>query len=161
VVTHISGSVVVDCTSGEAALHLGDFFDAHADPDGADGARLTLCAPVGDATLSRDVVAELTRSHAYPGHRSMHVSWRPKGGGPYPHFAGTLSLGDEPAGTRITIDGAYEPPGGVAGAAFDVVLGRRMASASLDALLATLKAAIESARAAATASAAAYLPSYE
>jgi hypothetical protein len=123
---------------------------------------LTLCVPLGDATLTREVIAKITSPKASPGLRVMGISWVPKGGGPYPAFEGTLALSDRSGATsELTIAGRYGPPGGVAGAAFDAVLGKRLADASLKALLATLKGAVEAARTQTSAVAARYLPTYE
>ena len=157
----IADDVVVDCLSGEAASYLAGFFERLAVP-GVDGSVLTLRLAVGDATISRDVIARLTAPKASPGHRVMGVSWRPKNGGPYPDFDGTIALSDQDGtASKLTISGTYGPPGGVIGAAFDAVLGRRMASASIKALLDTLKTAIETARTQSSAVAARYLPTYE
>lgn len=159
--TETSDHVIVNCPSGEAAEFITEFFDRLGAPE-AEGAVLTLHIPVGDATISRDVVAKLTAPKATPGHRVMGLTWAPKGGGPYPVFEGTLALSDQSAATsRLTIVGKYGPPGGVVGAAFDAMLGRRMAVASLKALLETLKTAIEAARKETALAAARYLPTYE
>lgn len=41
-----------------------------------------------------------------PEYRLLDVSWRPKDGGPYPAFHGTLSVADQGAGwSRIDLDG--------------------------------------------------------
>jgi hypothetical protein len=159
--TEISDDVIVECASGDAASYLADFFEQVGAPDGA-GAVLTLYIKLGDASISHDVVAKLTAPKGSPGFREMGVTWTPKDGGPYPDFTGTLTLSDQSANSSIlTLHGRYGPPGGIAGAAFDAVVGRHMASASLKALLATLKSAIEAARTQASAVAATYLPTYE
>jgi hypothetical protein len=73
-----------------------------------------------------------------------------------------MTLTDQSANSStLTLSGRYGPPGGIAGAAFDAVVGRHMATASLKALLTTLKSAIEAARTQASAVAATYLPTYE
>jgi hypothetical protein len=61
----------------------------------------------------------------------MDVSWE-AAGGPFPRFSGLLRI--EPVGDGacvLELAGRYEPPGGVAGAAFDALLGNRVAQASL------------------------------
>jgi hypothetical protein len=159
--TEIADEVTVDCTSGEAASYLAGFFEQLGAPGGG-GAVLTLCIPLGDASINREVIAKITAPKGSPGYRVMGVTWSPKDGGPYPDFDGSLSLSDLSASSsKLVLRGTYGPPGGIVGAAFDAVVGRRMASASLKALLATLKAAIEAARTQASAVAATYLPTYE
>jgi hypothetical protein len=159
--TEIADDVVVDCASGEAASYLAGFFEQLGAPGGG-GAVLTLCIALGDAAISREVVAKITAPKGSPGYRVMGVTWSPKDGGPYPDFEGTLALSDlTSSSSKLVLSGKYGPPGGLVGAAFDAVVGRRMASASLKALLGTLKAAIEAARTEATSVAASYLPTYE
>jgi hypothetical protein len=64
------------------------------------------------------------------------IHWKPQGG-PYPEFEGELTVrADETYETsRLELRGSYSPPGGIAGAAFDVVAGGRIASATAQALL--------------------------
>ncbi len=161
VMTEIRDEIVVDCSSSEAASHLQRLFESPS-AQGPDGAVLTLRVPVGDATLERDVVAKLTPRKAEPGFRTMDLTWGPKGGGPYPVFDGTLVLDGLSATTsKLAVIGRYGPPGGIAGAAFDAVVGKRIATASLKALLEVFKTTIETARTASAASAAQYLATYE
>jgi hypothetical protein len=60
------------------------------------------------------------------------VEWTPRGGGPYPDFEGTLTVraDEDYASSVLELQGRYEPPLGAAGAAFDAVLGSRIASAT-------------------------------
>ncbi len=66
--------------------------------------------------------------------------WKPHGGGPYPAFSGTLTVRSDEDYTGCILDlaGAYEPPMGAVGAAFDVVVGSRLAAGSAAELLRTL-----------------------
>ncbi len=158
--TQIDGDVVVDCPTGEAAAYLAETFERLGPKGGP--AVLALCVPVGDVTIAREVIVRIAQPKAAPGRRVLSVTWTPKNGGPYPNFSGTLALTDhEPHKCQLTIGGSYGPPGGLAGVAFDAVVGRRMANASLKALLLTLKAAIETAHADRGPAAPNYLPSYE
>lgn len=61
-------------------------------------------------------------------------AWRPAWRG-FPAFGATLTV--RPAGdeTELVLDGTYDPPGGVAGRFFDRVLGRKLASRTMDAFL--------------------------
>jgi uncharacterized membrane protein len=64
------------------------------------------------------------------------IRWKPQSG-PYPEFEGELTVrADETYETaRLELRGSYRPPGGIAGAAFDLVAGGRIASATAQALL--------------------------
>lgn len=106
----------------------------------SDTAMIPLRLNLGDLRLERDVKINLREKSAYPGYRLLDVSWEPKGGGPYPSFHGTLSIADEGVGwSRIDLDGAYQPPFGLIGAAFDATVGHRIASATTTELLAHIK----------------------
>jgi hypothetical protein len=101
---------------------------------------LPLRVKVGDLKIERDVEFHLKSKPAYPGYKLLDVSWAPKDGGPYPAFAGTLSVAQEAVGwSRIEIDGTYSPPFGIAGAAFDAAIGHRIAQGTASELLGELK----------------------
>lgn len=65
------------------------------------------------------------------------VHWTPYNGGLYPEFDGVLAVRAE--GTRersmLELRGHYQPPLGIAGAAFDAMLGSRIASLTARELL--------------------------
>ena len=101
---------------------------------------LPLHVRFGDLKIERDVDFHLKTKPAYPGYRLLDVSWSPKGGGPYPTFAGTLSIAEDAIGwSRIEIDGTYRPPLGIAGAAFDAMIGHHIAKRTATELLAEIK----------------------
>lgn len=101
-----------------------------------DSATMPLRVTLGDLRIERDVDIHLTSRAGYPGYRMLDVTWRPKDGGPYPTFSGTLSIADEGAGwSRIDLDGAYTPPFGMIGAAIDATVGHRLAEATVTELL--------------------------
>ncbi|HZW53942.1 MAG TPA: hypothetical protein VFF00_07900 [Candidatus Elarobacter sp.] len=52
-----------------------------------------------------------------------------------PDFAGTLRFRIDAGSARLLLDGTYVPPGGVAGALFDRILGNRIADATARDLL--------------------------
>jgi hypothetical protein len=107
--------------------------------DGGD-AVLPLRVRIGDLKLERDVDFHLKAKPGYPGYKLLDVSWSPKEGGPYPSFAGTLSIAEDAIGwSRIEIDGTYKPPFGIAGAAFDAAVGNRIAQSTATELLTELK----------------------
>jgi hypothetical protein len=77
------------------------------------------------------------------GAKKLALSWDPQDRS-VPQFAGTLCAGEkDPGSTTLTLEGTYTPPLGVAGAAFDLVAGRKIASATAHALLEDIKAFIE------------------
>jgi hypothetical protein len=99
---------------------------------------------VGDLTVERDVRLNVAPARRYPGYEVMDIRWHADGGGPYPAFRGTLSA--EQGGRtycRLELDGGYEPPGSIAGAAFDAVIGKGIAEAGARALLERFKIAFE------------------
>jgi hypothetical protein len=108
---------------------------------------LPLRVKVGDLKIERDVEFHLKSKPAYPGYKLLDVSWAPKDGGPYPAFAGTLSVAQEAVGwSRIEIDGSYSPPFGIAGAAFDAAIGHRIAQGTASELLGELKRILTAAK---------------
>jgi hypothetical protein len=68
------------------------------------------------------------------------VNWQPHGGGPYPAFSGTLTVraDEDYTGCILELAGAYEPPMGALGAAFDAVVGSRLAAGTAAELLRAL-----------------------
>jgi hypothetical protein len=65
------------------------------------------------------------------------VRWKPHGGGPYPNFLGELTARADEVYTSCILEltGSYEPPMGVLGAAFDAIVGSRLATATAQDLL--------------------------
>ena len=103
-------------------------------------ATMPLRVRIGDLKVERDVDFHLSSKPAYPGYKLLDVSWAPKDGGPYPNFAGTLSVAEDAIGySRIEIDGEYRPPFGIAGAAFDAAVGHRIAQGTATELLDEIK----------------------
>ncbi|HTD33422.1 MAG TPA: hypothetical protein VK665_07175 [Candidatus Elarobacter sp.] len=103
-------------------------------------ATMPLRVRIGELKVERDVDFHLSSKPAYPGYKLLDVSWAPKDGGPYPSFAGTLSVAEDAIGySRIEIDGEYRPPFGIAGAAFDAAVGHRIAQGTATELLDEIK----------------------
>jgi hypothetical protein len=103
---------------------------------------LTLPFPVAeDREIVRVVTATTERipgTANYTSHyRLVWEAGQTARGIPTPGFAGTLTLssGEDYDETELKLDGGYDAPGGVAGRAFDELLGRRIAHATLSALL--------------------------
>jgi hypothetical protein len=110
---------------------------AHFD---GDHGTIPLRVSVADLRVERDVDIHFSARPEYPGYRMLNVEWKPKDGGPYPAFAGSLSIADEGLGwSRIELAGKYDPPFGLAGAAFDAIAGHRIAQATAAELLAEFK----------------------
>jgi hypothetical protein len=139
--TAIVEKELVHAPLASANMFLETFFAAHAGPKAA-GARILLHA--GDA--ARPAIVTLQ-----PAHRPedmtprYHVHWEAESGGPYPVYDGELRIdADEDYDAFwLVLDGTYEPPGGPAGKVFDVVIGRRIATASARGLLTQIRAEIE------------------
>jgi len=87
----------------------------------------------GQRGLEKDVVVTFGKGED-PLHfdQPWTVHWTPSGGGPYPDFDGTLTVrADEDFGSSmLELSGVYDPPMGVAGAAFDAIVGSRIANAT-------------------------------
>ena len=139
--TAIVEKELVHAPLASANTFLQAFFAAHPAPKGP-GARVLLHA--GDTTQSAIVCLQ-------PAHRPedmtprYKVQWEAEGGGPYPVFDGELTVGgDEDYNAFwLVLDGAYAPPGGVAGQVFDAVIGRRIAATSARGLLSEIRIEIE------------------
>jgi hypothetical protein len=130
---HLSRQVA--CVVGQAPAYLDRFFAEHA-KDGA--AVLALRAPFAvpglpEMTLTRDSVVRVARAdHRGEMIARFDVSWQPSGGGPYPAFAGSLSIAnaEDYQSCVLQLDGTYEPPLGALGATFDAVIGRAVAEST-------------------------------
>jgi hypothetical protein len=74
-----------------------------------------------------------------------HVFWTPESAGPYPDFAGEITVrADEDYHDAVMeISGDYAPPLGAVGKAFDLVLGGKIASATSRSLLHRIGGAME------------------
>ena len=149
--TTLSERTLVHCSVNQAAKHLARYFKARGNSDG-DVARLSLRAEVpvpgakGTVKLERTAIATLIPRHA-PGEMMPHyaVTWAPEQPGPYPTFNGDLAIesGDDYDAFYLVLNGDYQPPLGALGAAFDSVVGHRIAESTAQNLLATIADSIE------------------
>lgn len=106
------------------------------------GSTLRLSAPgaglgVNGFALAHDVVVSFRR-HPGPNETIVfEVHWESADGGPFPVFDGQLIVAEDEdyENCRLILEGSYTPPGKVAGAAFDAVLGQRIAAATAKELL--------------------------
>jgi hypothetical protein len=154
--TRIHERMYARCPFGKAPSFLELYLDELSRRGGADGSVLRLQVPLaelglgipGGAELSRDVIAHFAPVND-DGFESQQtaVDWASDGGGPFPKFAGFIVIeSDEDYGTcSLVLDGAYAPPFGPVGAAFDAVLGRRIATVTARHLLRALRQKLEDA----------------
>lgn len=139
---------VVHCPYHRAKLFMEDLFGELAEK--GQTKTVPLRVPLGSnggPALQKDV--EMTaRIGADPMHfdEPWNVHWTPSGGGPYPEFGGTLTVrGDETYETcLLELSGEYVPPLGTAGAAFDSIVGNRIAAATAREFLQELGDELES-----------------
>jgi hypothetical protein len=138
--TKISARQRVAAPLASADRLLRWYFAQHPGPDGS--ARIVLRG----AGLERAAIVTVTPDHR-PGDMEprYHVHWEAEGDGPYPVFDGTLSVGaDEDYNTFVLdLDGGYEPPMGLVGKTFDLVVGHRIAEETVRALLTEIQREIE------------------
>jgi hypothetical protein len=77
-------------------------------------------------------------------HDALLIAWRPQSR-LFPEFRGVLTVRPERHGSRLRLHGDYAPPYGMAGKAFDLVLGRTLARRTMHHFLNELRAEIEAA----------------
>ena len=149
--TSIQERVYVSCPFGKAPSFLNYYLDRLGKASG-DGAVLRLTVPLAEfgipsgLSVHRDVVA-----HFEPPDEKVYglsrtpVRWQPEDGGPFPTFAGVITVEqDERYGScALVLEGSYEPPLGAVGAAFDVAMGRRIAKRTSRELLRKLRKELE------------------
>lgn len=108
------------------------------------GSHVVLRGTIVGIALGCEVLLKLTSPRTLPESSILDVHWQPLGEDPYPTFDGTLSaVRLEPECCRLELAGEYVPPGGIVGAAFDAVIGHRIAEQSIENLLATFKSEFE------------------
>jgi hypothetical protein len=150
-VSHLEQRLAVTCPLAQADARLGEFFREYGNSAG-DTARLTLRVSVGvpglvtPLTLHRTVVATI-QPHRLPADTTPRytVQWAPETPGPFPLFAGELAVesGDDYDSFTLRLDGNYTPPLGLIGKGFDIAVGNRIARATANDLLHTVRASIE------------------
>jgi hypothetical protein len=113
--------------------------------DSGTGRTIRLTLPITGGEISKDVVVTVQRG-VDPSHfdQPWVLHWEPNGGA-FPSFDGTLTVQAEETyrTSRLALDGSYTPPGGTAGAAFDAVVGTKVASATAQELLRKIGDALE------------------
>jgi hypothetical protein len=149
--SNLSERTLVHCSVNQAARHLARYFKARGNSDG-EVARLSLRAEVpvpGSKTtmkFERTAIATLVPRHK-PGEMMPHyaVTWAPERAGPYPTFSGDLAIesADDYNSFYLVLTGTYDPPLGAVGAAFDAVVGHRIAENTARNLLAMIADSVE------------------
>ena len=144
--TRVAVERVVRCPFSVAHDYAEDFF---RDAAGAVDLHVPLrdLAPTRQGQLRRRVrlVAERIRDEDNPGrvNDALEIDWV-AGTRFFPDFHGVLSLRiDTVESTKLSLDGTYQPPFGVPGLAFDLLVGRRIARATMRDLLERLGNAME------------------
>ena len=134
---------VVRCPYNLAQGYLARIVGARSAAPGT----LTLTAAFPGVELVKEVIVTYEAA-SDPMHfdQPWRVHWKPKSGA-YPEFDGELTVrADENyESSLLELRGSYRPPGGVAGAAFDATVGRRIAAATAQALLERIGAELEAA----------------
>lgn len=139
--TRLAERGLVRAPLASAARFLTAFVAANAAPGGK-GARVVL--HVGG--FSEPAIVTLTPTHQ-PGDMTPRfgIHWEAEGGGTFPVFYGELIVqaDDDYNAFWIAIDGTYEPPAGIVGKVFDVIVGERLAAETTKNLIAMIRDYVE------------------
>lgn len=140
----LSASISVRAPSGFAIAFLNTYVrDLGGGADSTLAMRFTITHLAG-LTLERDVTVRV-EYNSQPGDvpADLNICWDPDAS-IFPSFDGKLSAAATSKETcTLTIEGAYDVPGGVAGQLFDAVVGVRIAHGTIEKLLAQFRDAIE------------------
>jgi hypothetical protein len=139
-------SIDAECSTFYALHHAERFFSVHRRDRTPDTLMLRVdLSSLGLPGASRAyhevrVMHEMTEKE---GKKGLALAWDPQDE-TVPRFRGTLTCGEKAPGvTTLTLEGAYTPPLGVAGKAFDLIVGRKIAAATARALLEDIKQFVE------------------
>ncbi len=152
--SRIRERIYVRCPFGKAPSYLNFYLDELARHGSSDGSILRLVVPLAELGLGIPGGAELAHNviaHFVPtdddsfGLQQTAVDWEPDGGGPFPKFAGFLTIEtDEDYGTcSLLLEGVYEPPLGPVGLVFDAAVGHRIATVTARELLKAVRRQLE------------------
>jgi hypothetical protein len=146
-VSDLKETIDVTCPTFYAMHHAERFFTVHRrdHTPGALTLRVDLSSlKVPGSTQARHEVRVTHNLTEDQGKKRLALSWDPEDQS-VPSFAGTLTCHEKEAGkTTLRLEGSYTPPLGVAGKAFDLVVGHKIASATARALLVDIKEFVES-----------------
>jgi hypothetical protein len=148
--THLREHISLASSASEAEARLENYFASLRSSNGMAVLRLRvpiegLAGPLG-ISIEREVRVEarLTRDDENL-NDLIRIWWGPEGRTILPTFNGTLIVWGETGKelSYIELDGAYTPPLGAAGQAFDEIIGHRIAASTAREFLKDLKRAIE------------------
>jgi len=143
----MSVEIPVNAPADFTMAFLHDHFVERAAAEGNAAATLDLAlrAPgLGGLTLEKAVDADVRYVAGRGAPTTLAIAWRPRNSGAFPRFRGTLTAtADGAERCRLSLAGSYVPPGGIAGRAFNALVGQRIARATLDDLLRGLAKAAE------------------
>lgn len=146
--TKLNETIEVDCPVHNIMHHAERYFTVHR--RGAIPGKISLTVDLSQLNLPGTAQArhevrvehELVQKPGEP--EALALAWDPDDR-TVPHFSGVLhAVRKEGGGSLLTLSGGYDPPMGVAGAAFDAIVGRRIAVATVRSLLEDVKQFIES-----------------
>lgn len=135
--THIHVTDTIEYSPERAGPVLEEYMDRRRGSNGeiAVSLRLDLAAfgIGGDLAIKHGVLMRFVPVEPKDGSISYTVEWAPAPAGPYPRFSGTMRLlpATDSRQSVLDVTGTYEPPLGALGAAFDAMLGNRIAAATL------------------------------
>jgi hypothetical protein len=142
----LTASVPVRAPSGFTLAFAWSYFKQQAEVPGTSNLplRLPLDAIARGLALHQPVAVEARYVEGDGTPDAIDISWSPEESAAFPTFSGSLRTSSENDGDcRLTLEGTYTAPGGIAGAAFDMVVGGRIARATIHALLEQVRAAAE------------------
>lgn len=146
IVTHVFERIFLQCPYVRAREYLREALEAAADGNAVQSLPLTAPLAFLPGTLEKNVLVRYARG-SDPLHfdEPWNVYWTPEGGGPYPDFAGVITVrADESYRAAVLeLQGEYAPPFGPVGRAFDMVLGAKIASATAKQLLRQIATSME------------------
>jgi hypothetical protein len=101
---------------------------------------------VGPSTASVGVQYQLLFdwTRISPRNDALAFAFKPPWRG-FPAFGATLTMRAVDQDTQLVLEGSYNPPGGAAGRLFDRVVGKRLATRTVDAMLRAITRHIEDA----------------
>ena len=148
--TEIRESIAIELPYGHVLANIERWLGQEGAAAGS--STVTLRAPLRgvsgiDATLHHeaDVSYVVTRDPTSKDRtrQALAVRWTPTGGGPFPEMWGLITLRDVgKKTTKVELEGHYSAPFGAAGLVFDHVVGARIASATVGALLEEMRAQV-------------------
>ena len=149
-ISHLKQKTLVACPLAQAKQRVATFMIENGSQS-ASSSHITLgfhlMAGPADFALRMDHPVELDliiTSRVTALEPCWGVEWKSNDGGFYPEFRGELAVeNDDYRSFWLTLRGTYEPPFGIIGTAFDVLLGSRIAAQSARELLARTASSIE------------------